>query len=234
MNCFASRKLLLAAPRNRTPEQQAHIAECRECQQLAASVADLDQRIDEAARVPVPEALAHRIMRSRHPRPVGRYIAAASIAVITAALTMALPSLQEAAGFGSPLEAVGPHHPAVTAIGFVIDEQPRLLDAGLVSDQAILESGLKRLRLSMQSKDVTVRHVGKCHMPETDCTHLVLDTPDGQVSVLFLPDYPVESRVLVADRKMTALVTPAGAGGYIVVAGSPKVAKRTGRLFRRG
>jgi hypothetical protein len=33
---------------------------------------------------------------------------------------------------------------------------------------------------------------------------------------------------------MTALVNPAPTGGYIVVAQTPKMVKRTGRLFRRG
>ena len=33
---------------------------------------------------------------------------------------------------------------------------------------------------------------------------------------------------------MTALVSPAGSGAYIVVAGSPRIAKRTEKLFVKG
>ena len=71
-------------------------------------------------------------------------------------------------------------------------------------------------------------------MPGTECDHLVLETPDGRVSVILVPDYPVVSRVLVVDRNMTALVSPAGSGSYIVVAKSPNAAKRTERLFEKG
>jgi hypothetical protein len=97
-----------------------------------------------------------------------------------------------------------------------------------------MEQGLKRLGLSLKTEGVKVAYAGKCYMPETECDHLVLDTPDGHVSVILVPDYPVGARALVADRRMTALVSPAGQGGYIVVAGSPKVAKRTSKLFVKG
>lgn len=234
MNCLECRRSLLASPRARTPTQQSHIAECAECARLANRVEGLDRQIEEAARVPVPEALAHRILLSRHRRPLRQYVAAAAVVIMSAAVTLSLPGVQDAAGIAAPLQAVGPTHPAVTAIGFVVDQQPGLLDEGRAGDPAILEQGLKRLGLSLKSDGVTVEYIGRCYMPETECDHIVLNTPDGQVSVILVPDYPVDARVLVADRRMTALVTPAGTGGYIVVAGSPKIAKRTEKLFVKG
>jgi hypothetical protein len=129
------------------------------------------------------------------------------------------------------MEAVGPSHPAVVAIAVVVEQQPGYLDEARGIDLALLEEGLRRLGLSLKKDGVKVDYAGKCYIPETECDHLVLETPDGRVSVILVPDYPVGSRTLVSDRRMTALVTPAGTGGYIVVAGSPKVAKRTEKLF---
>ena len=41
-------------------------------------------------------------------------------------------------------------------------------------------------------------------------------------------------QLLVADRRMTALLSPAPAGAYIVVAESPKAVKRAQKLFVQG
>jgi hypothetical protein len=87
---------------------------------------------------------------------------------------------------------------------------------------------------SLKKDGVKVDYAAKCYMPDTECEHLVLDTSDGKVSVILVPDYPLGARAFVADRRMTALVSPAGSGGYIVVARSPKAAKRAERLFVRG
>jgi hypothetical protein len=122
----------------------------------------------------------------------------------------------------------------VTAISVVVEQQPASLDEARGVDFAAMEDGLKRLGLSLKKDGVKVDYAGKCYMPDSDCDHLVLETADGHVSVILVPDYPVGSRVLVADRRLTALVSPAGSGGYIVVAGSPKVAKRTEKLFVKG
>ncbi len=233
MNCLESRRLLLASPRHLSVEQHTHLAACPECVGLADRLGDLDREIESAASVPIPDALAHRVLLGRQSRPVWRYAAAAAVVIVSALVGLALPHDWDINGLSGPLQAVGPTHPAVTAIAFVVDQQPGLLEGGGVGDPAIMKDGLKRLGLAMKS-GATVDYVGKCYMPETECDHIVLNTIDGKVSVILVPDYHVEGRVLVADRRMTALVTPAGAGSYIVVAGSPKVARRTEKLFVKG
>jgi hypothetical protein len=47
-------------------------------------------------------------------------------------------------------------------------------------------------------------------------------------------DYPITDRVLVEDRRMVVLMSPAGRGGYIVVAQSLKAAKCVEKLLVRG
>jgi hypothetical protein len=115
-----------------------------------------------------------------------------------------------------------------------VDQQPGFLDEAHGIDIATMEDALKRLGLSLKKDGVKVDYAAKCYMPDTECEHLVLDTDDGKVSVILVPDYPLGARAFVADRRMTALVSPAGSGGYIVVARSPKAAKRAERLFVKG
>ena len=234
MNCLESRRSLLAAPRERTAQHEAHLADCAECARLARRLTDLDSRIADAALVPVPDALAHRVLRARSHRRRWPYAAAAGLLLVSVMIGFAMPQLREASAFSAPLEAVGPSHPAVAAIAMVVEQQPGYLDEARGIDVAAMEDGLKKLGLSLKKEGVKVDYAGKCYLPDIECDHIVLETPDGHVSVILVPDYPVGSRVLIADRRMTALVSPAGQGGYIVVAGSPRVAKRTSKLFVKG
>jgi hypothetical protein len=234
MNCLETRRSLLAAPRGRTPELQAHLTECAECERLASRVDELDTRISEAALVPVPQGLADRVLYGKRAKPRWPYAAAAAVLFASGLIGFAAPQVYEASGWSGPMEAVGPSHPAVAAIAMVVEQQPAYLDESRGVDIVAMEDGLKRLGLSLRKDGVKVDYAARCYMPETECDHLVLDTPDGPVSVILVPDYPVGSRALVADRRMTALVSPAGSGAYIVVAGSPKIAKRTEKLFVKG
>ena len=234
MSCLDTRRSLLAAPRERTPALSDHLVTCAECSRLAARLTDLDARIADAALVPVPDALAHRVMRGRSQRRRWPYAAAAALLCASVLIGFAAPQLMDAAGGTDSLQAVGPSHPAVAAIAMVVEQQPAYLDEARGIDVGAMEEGLKKLGLSLKKEGVRVDYAAKCYLPDTPCDHIVLETPDGHVSVILVPDYAVGSRVLIADRRMTALVSPAGQGSYIVVAGSPRVAKRTSRLFVKG
>jgi hypothetical protein len=231
LNCFACRRLLLGSPREQSAEQRAHLAECEACTRLMTELADLDWQIEEAALVPVPEAIAHRILLAQHPRPVWHYAAAAAVVFAAIALAWILPRVYDGALLAKPVETVGPSHPAVAAISLVMDDRAKLAHEG---DTAEMDERLKQLGLKLDSRDVHAHYAGRCQLPGVECDLIVLEAADGRANVVLVSDYPIADQVLVADRRMIALVNPAKSGGYIVVADSPKVAKRMQRLFRRG
>jgi hypothetical protein len=234
MTCLDIRRKLLTAPRERARDASGHIAACRDCGRLAARLDELDARLAEAFLVPVPDALAERVLLRRRPKPARR-LAIAAAALLGVALSALAPQLwEEASGLSSPpVAAVGPTHPAVKAIELVVEQQPVLVDAPQGKDLVAMEQDLQRLGLKLDPDAARVDYAGKCYMPETECEHLVLDTAEGRVSVVLVPDYPVGERALVMDRRMTALMNPARSGGYIVVAASPQAAKRAAKLFSK-
>jgi hypothetical protein len=119
----------------------------------------------------------------------------------------------------------------VAAISLVKDGRFELAQSG---NTAEMNHVLKELGLALQPGSVNAYYAGKCQLPGRACDLIVLDAPDARANVIIVPNYPDLDGALVEDRQMTALVSPAKAGGYIVVADSPKVAKRMKRLFRRG
>ena len=233
VNCLAVRRNLLAAPRERSAGSDAHLAECRECRRLAGDVIDLDNRIAEAALIAVPDALADRVLLGHRRQRRWPHVAAAASVLAAVTLGFAAAPVWKSST-PALVAAVGPSHPAVSAIAMVVEQQPAYLDEARSIDFASIERALERLGLSLDKQGVRIDFAGRCYMPDTECDHLVLDTPDGRVSVILVPEYPVGPSARVAHRHMTAIVSPAGSGGYIVVAESAEAAQRVQKRLIKG
>lgn len=236
MNCFESRRRLLAAPRELSALQRSHLESCPACGHLAADLATLDRKISKTTRVAVPDGISERILIARDPLPRWHYaagIAAAFLFVSIGSVTL-FPELLEPSEPTLAAEAVGAAHPAIAAISMVIDREPALLREPQTLDPAAVQERLKFVGLALKSRDVSARYVGKCEVAGRECDHLVLTTAEGHVSVFLMAHEPRGGRVLVADRRMTALLSPAPTGAYIVVAESPRAVRRAQKLFVHG
>lgn len=232
MNCLQSRRLLLAAPREQSTEHRAHILTCQTCAKLAQQLPELERTVEDAMMVPVPDALTHRILLRRRGGRAWHYAAAAAVAVAAVLAGLFAADLLEDPGFPGTSQVVGPMHPGVAAIAEVMNDTVRLP----TTDNAEMEAGLKDLGLALKRGQTNAHYVGKCRIEISPaCEHIVLSTPDAYANVMLMPDYPLSDRMLVSDGHLVALVNPAGKGAYIVVAKSPKMAKRVSKLLvRRG
>lgn len=234
MNCLACRRMLLSSPRENATALHEHIEQCAECTRLTRDVQAFDRRLARAMRLPVPDGLAERILLPRLATRRWHYGAAAAALVAAIAFGAMAPALLESEEPALAVTAVGPFHPAIEAIAMVVEQEPALLKEGRMGDPRVLERKLKELGLELNKSNISIRYIGKCQLLGSDCDHLVLVTPEGHVSVLLMGDEHPSQRVLVADRRMTALLSPAPAGAYIVVAESPKAVKRAQKLFVQG
>jgi hypothetical protein len=234
MNCLESRRALLADPRRRSGALEEHVASCEACTRLTEELARLDRDITAAASIRPPDALADRILLKRHHAPLRQYAAAAALVIGSAVAVIAGSQLTDGLFSPASLQAVGPAHPAIVAITEVSEEALRPIQANAEGSRDV-ELVLKRLGLTVNKAEVTAAHyVGKCHVTASDCDHIVLSTRDAQANVMVVSDQPFGDRVIVADRHMSALVQPAGKGGYIVVAETPKKARRIEKLLVKG
>ena len=234
MTCFEFRRLLLAHPREKTAEQAEHLAQCSRCAELAANAAAFEARLEQAVLVPVPDSLADKILLRQRMRPQARQVrwAIAATLMIGVALGIQLYRTYDPAGASPNLAtAVGMNHPAVAAISFVIDHEPQILKENRSGDPDVMMNAFQRLGLKFPGDGVSVRYLGKCPVPGGTGEHVVLTTPYGRVTLILVPDYPIGSRILVADRNMTALASPAGNGGYIVVAQSAQTIRQIERIL---
>lgn len=239
MTCFEFRRTALANPRERTRTQEQHMAQCAKCAALAREVEDFDARIHDAVLVPVPEALADRVLlrhKVREPARFGGF--GFGVWALAASLVIALGAVIQLyradSGDGERVAtsaAVGEGHAAIAAISYVLDHEPQLLKENVSGDPAVMRSALMRLGMKLPAKGTTVRYLGKCPVPSGEGEHLVLQTPFGQVTLILVPEQSLGPRVVVAYRDRTAAVSPLRSGSYIVVADSLRAVKQLEQML---
>jgi hypothetical protein len=230
MNCFEYRKLTLADPRVRTPEQERHLAECASCAGFMRESAGFEARLHDAIDVPAPEALTERVLLRRQARRSGLHVWALAATVLVAfGLGYFLRELS--VGEGERVlqgDAVGGSHAAVSAIVYVIEYEPRLLQEGRTGDPAALRRAVERLGMRIP-EGVTPRYLGPCPVPGGTGEHLVLKTPKGKATLILTPDQAFASRVVVSHRDQMAIAAPRGSGGYVLVGEQLEQLKRLER-----
>lgn len=212
---------------------------CAKCAALAREVEDFDAKIHDAVLVPVPEALADRVLLRQKVREPGRFggfgfgvwaLAASLIVALGAVIQLYRADTGDQERIATAA-AVGEGHAAVAAISYVLDHEPQLLKDNVSGDPAVMKSALMRLGLNLPAKGTTVRYLGKCPVPSGEGEHLVLQTPFGQVTLILVPEQSLGPRVVVAYRDRTAAVSPLRSGSYIVVADSLQAVKQLERLL---
>ena len=240
ISCLEVRRRLLAAPRDRSEDVRAHTSACPGCARFVEAMAALDRRLLKTTRIPVPEGLNERIVLAhahgvRPPAYRAFGAAAAALLISIAAVTL----LGDAEGSGEPAlaaETVAQAQTAVSAISMVLDEEPARVKRPRNLDPSAPTERLNEVGLALKKEEkekVLARYLGRCRVSGRACEHLELLTYDGSVSVILMEHEHPERPVLVADRRMAALLSPAPHGAYIVVAQSPKAARRAQKLFER-
>jgi hypothetical protein len=227
MNCFEYRKLVLTDPRVRTPEQERHVAECAACAGFLRDSAGFEARLHDAIDVPAPEALAERVLLRRKFRRSGmRAWALAASVLVAFGLGYFLRELPVHEGERVLRgDAVGGSHAAVSAIVYVIEYEPKLLQEGRTGDPAALRRAIDRLEMRIPA-GASVRYLGPCPVPGGTGEHVVLDTAKGKSTLILTPDQGFASRVVVSHRDQVAIAAPRRSGGYVLVGGELERLKR--------
>lgn len=233
MNCFEFRKLLLTDPRVRTHEQEQHLAGCDACESLTREMEAFEARVHDALRVPVPEALAERVLLRRKIRTPALQVwalAASLVAAIGLGVYLYRPS-DDGEERVLAAAALGGAHPAVAAIAHVLDEEPRMLKENRGVDPVVMRAAFMRLGLNLPANGTTVLYFDKCPMTGGAGNHVVLQTPFGRVTLILVPEQSLGPRVVVAYRDQTAVVNPVRSGSYIVVTNSLKNVKQIEKML---
>jgi hypothetical protein len=207
MNCVEFRRAIGADPQHPSEDAVAHRRTCVECAQYERSMLDLDGKLRRALEVPVPESapFASPVVASIAPAPERRWYAlAASVLlalVVGFAIWLSAPSPLQAADIVAHLR----HAPRA------MDDTSARVDPGML-DGVLGRAGILLDPLSHDVSFAETCPIGKRWVP-----HLVVQTANGPVTVIVLPDDHVKREQPFDEGGYRGVLVPSGKGALAVL-----------------
>jgi hypothetical protein len=230
MNCNDARFALAADPRSDDPTLLEHLERCASCAAYAGDMHEIDRRLRDALAIPAPEV----------DLPSGPYPAAA---IPTApggglarrgttrrfALAASIAGVAVLAGLlwaGFPRESL-----ASAVVGHMAHE-PDAWSVTTPLPAADLEKVMSRSNVRLEGGLPDVTYANSCWFRGRHVPHLVVQTPDGPVTVLVLPEEPVDKAISFDEGGYRGTLVPARRGSIAVLArGDADIARVAGRAL---
>ncbi|GAA5219129.1 DUF3379 family protein [Corallincola platygyrae] len=223
MDDLELRRRLYAAPNEQDDEIRAALASSPQNQQFADELKQLDSKLADAMKVPVPEGLADRIILSQSMEQFRQERKRTRVHLALAA------SVAFAVGISFSLLKGTPKHEfdiVEHALAHVYGEQDHLgdIDEGLRFQQ--VNSKLAKWGGSLNKDIGHIYFANFCDFDGTRSLHLIVDDDQGQrVTVFFVPDDQSPAEEVFTDGKMNGKVhhfpKSKGHGMSMVVLSSP-------------
>jgi hypothetical protein len=228
MNCSEARFALAADPRNGDSALLEHLEKCPSCSAYASDMHQLDQRLRDALAVPVPE-----VELPLGPYPATRASAAPGGGLRGSAATRRFALAASVAGVAVlvGLLWVGVPRPSLaSAVVAHMAEEPDAWSTTAVLSKAEIDEVMARSRLRLAHDLSDVTYANSCWFRGRHVPHIVVQTSDGPVTVLVLPEEPVERSTRFDEGGYRGALVPAPRGSIAVLArdgaGVEQIAKR--------
>ncbi|MDZ7645209.1 MAG: DUF3379 family protein [Woeseiaceae bacterium] len=218
MNCTDYREAIAADPSGSFDGGREHAATCAECRAVGDGYRAFDNRIRDALEISVPELRLPDL-----PKPA---TGAGSVVDLAPRLRLRTPAwfgiaagLALAAFVG--LQAVRPDTSDLSLAEQVIAHLDHEEESRVVTDVAVPERTLN----SVVGNDVAEMDAGiglityarTCIINGKAIPHLVIQGEKGPVTLLLLPDEPVERATPLEGASINGIILPVGSGSIAIV-----------------
>ena len=200
MDCLEFRRTLGADPNHVSPEASAHRAQCAGCEKYAQEMLRLNGLIKRALEVPVRSAPKQKSIATRWYAMAASLVAAVGLAGAVWFLGYSEPSLASAVAKHIEHErsALSPTESRIAS---------ELIDGALRA---------KGMHLAQPMSDVS--YVQSCPLRGDFVPHLVVQTPQGAVTVMILPKEPIEQTTRFEENGYRGVLVPMQRGSMAVLA----------------
>jgi len=179
IHCLPFRQALLTDPHQPDGDILAHLPGCDGCRSYQASLITADARLKQAMTITVPENLVPRIMLAvtdkRRPK-WSHWISFSAAASITLAVVIL------ATQFG------GEQATAAELIGHVEHEIDVVSSHVKAEDAKNADAALTRIEMQGSLPQGEILFAGNCVHHGRLIAHILMQTSEGQVTLLYLPD----------------------------------------------
>lgn len=221
MDCRNFRRAVGADPQHPTADALTHRDACPECARYLRETLQLDATLLDALRVPAPTARPAQTV----PLDAGRKrrSAAARSALTDRRRWYALAaSVVVGVLVGTLLWTSGSRDALARDAVAHMNHEPGSMEATDVPvDPERVRQILERAGLRLRSGPGLVSYAQSCPFHGHTVPHLVVQTPDGPVTVLVLPAEPIRRARPFHEQGYDGLLEPAGPGSIAVIGASP-------------
>jgi hypothetical protein len=200
MNCGEARFSLAADPSARTAALTGHLESCASCAAYARDMQALDLRLRDAMAISVPAIPLPARPRRLFNRPLALAASLAGVAVLAGLLWIGVPRPSLA-----------------TAVVAHMAEEPNSWETtGAVSGDAVTRV-LSRSGIALNPGSPEVTYASSCWFRGHHVPHLVVQTPEGPVTVMVLPHESVDRAVEFQEGGYRGMLVPAERGAIAVL-----------------
>ncbi len=229
MNCTHFAQQLGAGPEGLDEAARAHMSDCDTCAALHAELTQFDATLRAALDVDVPAGLGTLPADSTEAPvdnpadnvvPLRHASAPAKRSINTPLFALAATILLSVGVFlGSSLNRLSP--PLPEAVVAHIEHEPNLLVGDWsVVPAAHLNSVLSTGKVSLKGDIGTVRHAGLCSFRGNKVAHVVVQSTNGPVTVMLLPDEKSDGIMSFNEDGYRGVLIPVGEGSIAVISDS--------------
>jgi Protein of unknown function (DUF3379) len=208
VNCMDYRRAL-AAGEGETPEMKAHRLQCTGCRGVFEDHSQFERELRRALEVAPPagfeHGLARVVLQQRR-----RFLAAAGVGAL-------------AVGIGGYAWFRRPDPLALACIEFVMKEEAKSIMMGSMPRAQAEQVLASTLPLGQVERVGRVRHIGPCPFQGATAYHVVLEVPQGKVTLLIMPEGRTRTAERAARDGLYSSVVPLARGSVGVIGTDPEV-----------
>ncbi len=216
MNCSDARFALAADPRNADPALLEHLERCRACAAYSSDMHQLDQRLRDALAVAVPEV---KLPSGPYPAAVTSPAPGGGLARQETSRRFALAAgVAGVAILAGLLWAGFPRQSLASAVVAHMAHEPGAWSNTALLPQTQVDEVMAQSRVRVAGGLPGVTYANSCWFRGRHVPHLVVQTSAGPVTVLVLPNEPIEQSTRFDEGGYRGALVPAPRGSIAVLA----------------
>jgi hypothetical protein len=214
MKCSDTRFLLAADPSSGDAALLEHIGHCSQCSAYADDMRELDRRLRLAMEVPAPAARPQ-------PEPWAAVDTAPGTAPAGGAVTRRFALAASVAALAVLVGTLWTAFPRASLASAVVEhmaEEPYAWQETSVLPDPEIAQVMARSGVQLDAGFADITYAQSCWFRGHHVPHLVVQTPDGPVTILVLPRERIARRASFDEGGYRGALVPAGRGAIAVLA----------------
>lgn len=210
MNCIDFRRICIALPAELDSDCLAHKRDCAGCATLAEEMGLLDQHLKQAVAVKPPAGLAARLLLRQSLSNEKRsrkqfYFAYAIAASLFLALTLTIALWQR-----QVIELDD------EIVAYIVDDlAPR--NSVITIQNSQVQNLFESVGITLNGDLGTVIYAERCYIREQVSLHLVLNGSKGPVTVIVMPEQPLEKSIPIKHATLNGIIVPCPKGSMAII-----------------